>query len=142
MRLLEVVLAGVADVEDVRDLECLDNAGVRCVVPVSKIHTAWQNLVGVRVRHGANRSARREDLRAWHERCCGLVNALVLVVVSNVVEAVKDNVHFTATLLLHGCISKDTISDRQEVHLFLVIHELGEQVRQRSFVNEKMDLHE
>lgn len=53
MRLLEVVLAGIADVEDVRDLECLDNAGVRSVVPVSKIHTAWQNLVRVGVRHGA-----------------------------------------------------------------------------------------
>lgn len=36
MRLFQVVLARIADVQDVCDLQRLDNAGVSCVVPVAE----------------------------------------------------------------------------------------------------------
>jgi hypothetical protein len=47
MRLFQVVLARIADVQDVCDLQCLDNAGVSCVVPVAEPKTAGQDFVRV-----------------------------------------------------------------------------------------------
>ena len=47
MRFLEVVLTGVADVEDMCDLEGLNNARIGGVVPVSQPKAPWENLVGV-----------------------------------------------------------------------------------------------
>lgn len=41
MRFLEVVLTGVADIEDMRDLEGLDNARIGGVVPVPQPKAPW-----------------------------------------------------------------------------------------------------
>lgn len=52
VRLLKVVLAGVADVQDVCDLQGFDDASVGSVMPVAEIHPTWKDLVRIRVGHG------------------------------------------------------------------------------------------
>lgn len=51
VRLLKVVLAGVADVQDVCDLQGFDDASVGSVMPVAEIHPTSKDLVRIRVGH-------------------------------------------------------------------------------------------
>ena len=47
MRLGQIVLAGVTDVQDVSDAKRLDDMGITGVVPVAKIQTRRKNLIWV-----------------------------------------------------------------------------------------------
>ena len=90
MRLSKIVFARICDVQDVSDTKRLDDVRVTCVMPISEVEPAREDLirVGVRVR------------RSRYERLTICTLAEVFIVLCNFIKSTYTEVELAEPFVL------------------------------------------
>jgi len=110
MRFSEVIFTRVCNVQDMRDAKCLYDVCIACMMPITEIETTWEDLVWVVI------SLRRTR----NNKLAICVEAVVPVMLLDLVKATDTKIHLTKTFLLKRFKEKDSIPQRQEITLFFI----------------------